>query len=183
MTDETRWTECSNPRERLGAAAWDARAAARWDQPTHGAFGSVEAQKRAHATLRFALHKLNGSPVIFRSVLEIGCGYGASFPVVLRHLREFTSSPLEMDYLGTDPCRAYVDQARRLHPGVPFECLDAREVPEQNPRVDLVVGCAVLSSIESVLMEIVQRARRLWLRPSGILLIAEEDGFHVWRAE
>ena len=70
----------------------------------------------ASQQLRFAvlcgICDLNG-----KSVHEIGAGAG--------HLYDFMQQRrIDADYSGSDLSLEMVDAARRLHPGVPFECTD-----------------------------------------------------------
>ena len=170
-----RWTSVEDPKERYGPAYWNARATTRWNESCHGAFGAPVAMAQAHRNLWRGLNaaKTNGQILPAKmNVLEIGCGYGASYDVVA----EFFKTDLHL-YVGTDCCVPYIEEARKRYPDRTWQVAEALNVEGAN--FDLVVTCATLTSLESIWPAVVQKAFASWLKPGGIMVVGEQTWYLV----
>ena len=79
-------------------------------------------------------------------MLELGCEFGTTSSVLVRHCREL---------IATDVSAEVVDRARRTHPGVRFEVLDAFDVRAAlqlgRPFTKVYVDLSGLSSYRALL--------------------------------
>lgn len=161
-----------DPWLRYGATYWNHRAQENWDKSTHGAFGDEAAMAQAHRNLAQALHAVWGLlPTSNVAVLDVGCGFGASYQTLTKFFQPWT-------YVGVDCCTPYIAQAKKDFPNVKWFCEDVMlfDPPE---KVDLVMTCATVTSLESVWPQLIKRAFERWLKPKGRFVVGEQNWFQV----
>ncbi len=103
------------------------------------------------------------------TVLEVGCGNGATATAILRHL-----CPARL--IGIDPSTAFIDMARRrfaMEPRASFSVAEAAMTGQPNLSADIVIAHTVYSHLLDPAAAI-EEARRI-LRPGGRLVIFDGD--------
>ena len=91
-----------------------------------------------------------------QSLLEVGCSSGY-------HGEVLALRGLDLRYSGCDYSSAFIDLARRCHPGLPFEVADATALPHADNAFDIVVsGCCLLhiADYRTAIAETARVARR-----------------------
>lgn len=101
-----------------------------------------------------------------KRVLDLGCGEG-------RFVRKL--SALGAHVVGLDPTRGLLAHARTMSPAVPFVLGDAERLPFVDACFDAVIAYLVLIDIPDFRAAIHEVARVL--RPSGLLIVANLNGF------
>ena len=99
-------------------------------------------------------------------VLEVGCGTG----VVCELLAERVG---DGEVVGLDPSPVFLERARERCPGVRFEVGDARALPFEAGRFDVVVFSTTLCHVPQPEQALVEAARVL--RPGGTLVVYDGD--------
>lgn len=166
-----RWTGTDDPWLRYGAAYWNHRATEGWDKTAHAAFGDEAAMAAAHRNLSAGLRAVADKFLAPPRILDIGCGFGASYVTAKLMV------PIRA-YIGVDCCAPYIAQAKKDFPGVDWRCEDAMTF-DLEPKVDLVLTCATVTSLESVWPQLIRRAFERWLVPGGRMVVGEQTWFMV----
>lgn len=134
----------------------------RWD-PTNAGTRAIHAERRQ--ALREMLAGEGRLPLARQRVLDVGCGSGE----VLASLVDDGAEPELLH--GVDLRADAIEQARRAHPEMHWQCGNAERIELPSSSFDLVLAFTVFSSILDVAMgrNLAAEIARL-LRPGGALV-------------
>jgi ubiquinone/menaquinone biosynthesis C-methylase UbiE len=129
-------------------------------------FSEIEVEHRSQQLLSFGslMRKVGRSDLAGWSILDVGCGRG-------RLLRSFLDSGADAkDLFGVDLNENYVEEAKRISPGIQFATANGITLEFPDASFDLVTQYVVFSSI--ALPELRQQlAGEMWrvLKPGGYI--------------
>ena len=135
---------------------------AQWDESNPGNRAILRERQRA---IRKTLGTHGFLPLASRRVLDVGCGTGK----VLAGLVELGAQPNNLHGIDLLPDR--IAEARKSHPGLHFQCVNAERLEFRNDSFDLVLLFTVLSSIldDRMAQNVAREAARV-LQPGGAVL-------------
>lgn len=134
----------------------------RWDSANAGNQAILSERRRVMSEL---LRTRGYYPLDGYTILEVGCGEGQE----LARLQEWGARREQL--YGVDLLSERVAAARRLHPGIHFECANAERLCFPDHSFDLVFLFTVLSSVldQGMASNITTEVARV-LKPSGAVL-------------